>query len=81
MPFVFAKAVVIFGVNYCEFALGQRDFSGGKAVAETAVPEDRCQQDTTEAIGNVNCGFDASPPNSWLVARALWAMREPSIIG
>lgn len=39
MPFVFAKAVVIFGVNYCEFALGQRDFSGGKAVAETAVQE------------------------------------------
>ena len=44
MPLIFCEALVIFRIDYSEFALCQRDFPVGAAVAKPAIQKQQYNQ-------------------------------------
>ncbi len=54
VPFVFAQALVIFGVHDGVFALGERYAAKGIAIADAAVEQYQSHKRPYDAIGNRN---------------------------
>ena len=63
VPFVFAEAIIIIGVNDGEFALRQRYPPEGVAIANTTVEKDRQDTEPFKPDWNFNSNLDVPAPD------------------